>query len=216
MGTISLLLIEDHVMMREGLRSIFENDDNFIILGEANNGLEALHLLRKKSVDVVLTDINMPVMDGVEFMKKVRQEFPNQAVIALTMLGENQHIKLMLKAGANGYLLKNCGTRELKMAIEKVHNGEKYFANQVTEAIMQNLSGQISSSVDYEIPLSKREHQVLHLIMKEFSNQEIADKLFISTRTVEAHKRNLLDKIGAKNIAGLVKYALDKRLFEDI
>jgi DNA-binding NarL/FixJ family response regulator len=122
----------------------------------------------------------------------------------------------MLKAGVNGYLLKNCGISELKKAIEKVKNHETYYSPEVTEIIMQNLSGKKSSKTSFEVPLSNREMEVLHLITKEYSNQEIADKLFISPRTVDAHKRNLLDKTGSKNIAGLVLYAVEKRLFEDM
>ena len=163
MKSISLLLIDDHQMVREGLRSIFDDDDRYSVAGEANNGIEALNFLKRNKVDVVLTDISMPAMDGVTFMKAVKKELPNQLVIALTMLGESQHIKQMLKAGANGYLLKNCGTKELKKAIEKVYGGESYFAPEVTEIVMQNLSGQKTSNVALEVPLSSREIEVLHL-----------------------------------------------------
>jgi DNA-binding NarL/FixJ family response regulator len=216
MKPTTLLLIDDHQMVREGLKSIFEGDGSFQVVGEAGNGEAGICFLRKQQVDVVLTDINMPHMDGVGFMTAVRKEFPEQQVIALTMMGESQHIKQMLKAGVNGYLLKNCGIAELKKAIEKVRNNETYYSPEVTEIIMQNLSGKKSLKMTMEVPLSNREIEVLHLITKEFSNQEIADKLFISPRTVDAHKRNLLDKTGSKNIAGLVLYAVEKRLFEDI
>jgi DNA-binding NarL/FixJ family response regulator len=216
MNRISILLVEDHQMVREGLRFIFEEDSDFEITGEAGSGLEGLNFIRKKKVDIILTDINMPVMDGVEFMKNLKKEFPDQKVIALTMLGEAQHIKKMLKAGVKGYLLKNCSTSELKKAIKRIYNNETYYSPEVTEVVMQNLSGTSNKKMSYDLPLSNRELEVLHLITKEYSNQEIANKLFISPRTVDAHKRNLLDKTGSKNVAGLVLYAVEKRLFEDI
>jgi DNA-binding NarL/FixJ family response regulator len=216
MKKITLLIIEDHRMVREGLKLIFEDEETFEVAGEAHNGVEGLKFLEKQSVDVILTDINMPVMDGVQFMKEVKTLYPDQSVIALTMLGESQHIKKMLSAGASGYLLKNCGGEELKNAIKKVYEGNTYYSPEVTEIIMENLSGGKKSKVAVEVPLSNREKEVLHLIVKEYSNQEIADELFISPRTVDAHKRNLLDKTGSKNIAGLVLYAVERRLFSDI
>lgn len=216
MEPTTLLLIDDHQMVREGLKSIIEGDDKYLVVGEASNGEGGICFLRKQNVDIVITDVNMPVMDGVGFMTAVRKEFPDQHVIALTMMGESQHIKQMLKAGVNGYLLKNCGIGELKKAIEKVKNSETYYSPEVTSIIMQNLSGKKPAKMSVEVPLSNREMEVLHLITKEYSNQEIADKLFISPRTVDAHKRNLLDKTGSKNIAGLVLYAVEKRLFEDL
>ncbi len=216
MGTITLLLIDDHQMVREGLKSIFDNDPTFKVIGEGSNGVEGLNFLKNNDVDVILTDINMPVMDGVEFVKALKKKSTKQLVIALSMLGEGQHIKQMLKAGANGYLLKNCGTDELKRAVERVFQGESYFSPEVTEIIMQDLSGKKAGKVVLDVPLSKREIDVLHLITKEYTNHEIADELFISSRTVDAHKRNLLDKTGSKNIAGLVLYAVEKRLFNDL
>jgi len=215
MKTTKLLLVDDHKMVREGLKSVLEKE-NFHIVAQANNGAEALNILRVSSVDVVLSDINMPKMDGVELMKNIKKEFPDQKVIALTMLGESQHIKQMLKAGASGYLLKNSSVKEIKKAIEEVINNQIYYSPEVTQIIMDNLTGKKQSKMAMEVPLSSREMEVLHLIVKEQTNQEIADKLFISSRTVDAHKRNLLEKTGSKNVAGLVIYAMEKRLFDDV
>ncbi len=215
MEPTKLLLVDDHKMVREGLKSVLEKE-GFKIVAQANNGIEALNILKVSRVDIVLTDINMPKMDGVELMRNIKAEYPDQKVIALTMLGENQHIKQMLKAGASGYLLKNSSIREIKSAIEEVMIGKIYYSHEVTQIVMDNLMGKKGSNMVVDIPLSTRELEVLHLIIKEYSNQEIADKLFISTRTVDAHKRNLLEKTGSKNIAGLVVYAVEKRLFEDV
>ncbi len=215
MNEIRLLVVDDHKMVREGLRSVLEDEENFRIVNEASNGIEAMKMLEKADVDVVLTDISMPKMDGIELMKEIKKAYPEQKVIALTMLGEAQHIKQMLQAGAAGYLLKNCGSRELKRAIHAVNNGENYYSPEVQEVVMDYLSGMKKSRMSIDLPLTDREKEILHLIMKEYSNQEIAEKLFISQRTVDAHKRNLLAKTGTKNIAGLVLWALEKRLFDD-
>ena len=216
MEKINLLLVDDHNMVREGLKSIFENDEQYHVAAEATNGVDALNTLKNLRVDVILTDISMPQMDGVEFTKAVKKAYPDQKVIALTMLGESQHIKHMLKAGVSGYLLKNCGSKELKKAIARVMDGETYFSPDVSQIILNDLSGKKQARMATEIELSEREIEVLHLIIREYTNQEIADTLFISPRTVDAHKRNLLDKTGSKNIAGLVLYAVEKRLFDDI
>jgi DNA-binding NarL/FixJ family response regulator len=135
------------------------------------------------------------------------------------MMNDNQFIKQMLAAGALGYILKNSGEEEIKKALRKVNAGESYYSAEVAETVMQNMmKGGIkrSNKLVVDLPLTSREEEVLHLIIKEYTNQEIADELFISPRTVDAHKRNLLEKTGSKNIAGLVLYAIEKNLFEDL
>uniref|UniRef100_UPI004048E5F4 response regulator transcription factor n=2 Tax=Roseivirga sp. TaxID=1964215 RepID=UPI004048E5F4 len=134
------------------------------------------------------------------------------------MLSETQHIKKMLNYGIQGYLLKSSGEEEIKKAILEVAQGETYYSKEVTTIIMNNLRGEKAkgSRMALEVPLTLREKEVLHLIVKEYSNQEIGDELFISVRTVDAHKRNLLEKTGAKNVAGLALYAIEKRLFDDV
>ncbi len=216
MKKIEILIADDHKMVREGIRSVIENTPDIVITDEVSNGVEALIKLEKNKYDIILTDISMPKMDGVELMKEITKKYPGLKVIALTMMGEGQHIKQMLKSGAKGYLLKNCGSNELITAIKKVSKGENYYSHEVTQIIMNQLSGKKSQRMSTEVPLTSRELEVLHLILKEYSNQEIADALFISSRTVDAHKRNLIEKTGSKNIAGLVLYAVEKRLFEDI
>jgi DNA-binding NarL/FixJ family response regulator len=158
-------------------------------------------------------------MDGIELVKNIiggsSYDFK---IIALTMLSETQHIKKMLNYGIQGYLLKTCGEEEIKKAIVEVAKGGTYYSQEVTTIIMNNLRGEKAkgSRMSLEIPLTPRETEVLHLIVREYSNQEIGDELFISVRTVDAHKRNLLEKTGAKNMAGLALYAIEKRLFDDI
>lgn len=219
MNTIKIILVDDHKMVREGIKTYLAEDELFEIVGEAENGQECLDQLEQVYADMVLTDLNMPVMDGLDLTKEIQKRYPGMKIIALTMMGESQHIKQMLAEGALGYLLKNCGSDELKMAIKSVMNGGTYYSPEVTKIIMNNIrrvKPKLDSKVAVEMPLTDREKQVLRLILKEYSNQEIAEELFISVRTVDAHKRNLLDKTGSKSVAGLVMYAVDRQLFEDI
>ena len=209
---IELMLVDDHKVVRDGLKYYFENHPQYKIVDEAANGKEALEKLEKRSFDLIITDISMPLMDGLELMRRIREKDVNQPVIALTMLGESQHIKQMLALGVNGYILKNAGEEEILKAIDRVMNGESYYSYEVTQAILNDLTGKKlkpKQRLTLETPLSDREKEVLKLIVEEMSNQEIADKLFISVRTVDAHKRNMLEKTGAKNIAGLVMYAVE-------
>jgi len=216
---MKILLVDDHKLIRDAIRSYMDDDPEFEVVDEAGNGQEALILLKSISVDVVMIDISMPVMDGIECAQEISTSYPEIKILALSMMNDNQFIKKMLAAGASGYILKNSGEAEIKKAITAVYNGETYFSAEVNETVMQNmLKGGIkrNSKLVVDLPLTSREKEVLHLIIKECSNQEIADKLFISPRTVDAHKRNLLEKTGSKNTAGLVLYAIEKNLFDDL
>ena len=208
-----LLIVDDHRLIRQGIAQFLENDEKYVISGEAADGLDSLEFLENNSVDLILADISMPHMDGIELTKEVTKKYPDVKVVAITIMNDNNHIKKMLNAGAKGYVLKNCSESELKKAIDTVMAGDTYYSPQVTETVMSSMNKK--SRYDNMI-LTTREKEVLELIVKEHSNQEIADKLFIGLRTVDAHKRNLLEKSGAKNIAGLVVYAINNNLVSDI
>lgn len=214
---IKVLLVDDHRLIRDGIRFYLEKEEHDItIAGEANDGKQALIFLEKNpdNVDIMLTDISMPEMNGVELATEVNKRFPSVKIIALTMIKDSQYIKQMLQAGASGYLLKNAREKEIVDAVKAVYKGESYYAQEATKAIMDFMS---KKKQDNDIvAISKREKEVLRLIIDELSNQEIADKLFISIRTVEAHKRNLMEKTNSKTMAGLVKYAINNFLFEDL
>lgn len=201
-------------MIIDGLKGYLDNPELFDVRGTAENGLDALEQLMSISVDVILTDIQMPYMDGIEFIKKIKLDKPDQKIIVLTMFNEAQYIKKMLQLGASGYVLKSASKSELTQAIDFVHTGGQYYSPEVTEVIMNKLRGN-QPAVSMVTELTDREKEILYLILKQQSNQEIGDELFISSRTVEAHKRNLLEKTGSKNVAGLVIYAIDNHLFED-
>ncbi len=209
----NILVVDDHQIIRDGIRFYFENDQEFIIKDEAENGVQALDYLKEDTYDIVLTDINMPVMDGLELMKNIREIYPEQKVLVLSMYNEAAHINKMIAMGANGYILKKSNKVELVHAINQILGGENHFSDEVFQAIVQNIAGKRPKQrLTIETELSDREKEVLVLIANEYTNQEIADKLFISIRTVETHKRNLLEKTGCKNVAGLVMYAVERNL----
>ncbi len=216
---MKILLVDDHRLIRDAIHSYMEGDAEYEVVGEASHGQEAIRTLEETKVDVVLMDINMPIMGGLECTKEIVKRWPNIKVLTLSMMSDNQHIKQMMGAGASGYILKNCTEKELKKAIKTVFEGDTYYSSEVTEIVMTNLmknNPTKTSNLVVDMPLTDREKEVLELIIKEFTNNEIADKLFISNRTVDAHKRNLLEKTGAKNIAGLVMYAINNQIFEDL
>ncbi|MGL1888042.1 MAG: response regulator transcription factor [Reichenbachiella sp.] len=215
---LKIVLIDDHKMIREGIKSFLVENDSYEIVGEAADGIEGLQLIEEVSPDLVLTDILMPNMNGIEMTEKLFEEERNVKVVALTMLNENQHIKQMMKAGASGYLLKNCTEDELNEAITEVVAGNTYYGDDVKDTILNMVASKPSAKtrVSYEIPLTDRELEILHLICKEYTNKEISDELFIGMRTVDAHKRNLLEKTGCKNVAGLVVYSIERNLFTDL
>jgi len=216
---MKILLVDDHRLIRDAIRSYMEDDADYEVVGEASQGQEAIRTMEETEVDVVLMDINMPIMDGLECTKEIVKRWPHIKVLTLSMMSDNQHIKQMMGAGASGYVLKNCTEKELKKAIKTVYDGDTYYSAEVTEVVMVNLMKNNStktSNLVVDMPLTEREKEVLELIIKEHTNNEIADKLFISNRTVDAHKRNLLEKTGSKNIAGLVMYAINNQLFEDL
>lgn len=211
---IRIMLVDDHKVVRDGIKYYFEDQPDCEVVQEAGNGLEALEVLKESPVDIVITDISMPEMDGIGLLKAIRETMPDQKVIALTMLSEVQHVKEMISHGVNAYLLKNCNEEEILKAVREVQSGSTYFAKDVTQSLIDDLAGKRrpKQRLTIETPLSAREKEVLKLIAMEHTNQEIADKLFISVRTVDSHKRNLLEKTGAKNIAGLVMYAVEHSL----
>ncbi|MEH0156718.1 response regulator transcription factor [Limibacter armeniacum] len=212
-----IMLVDDHKVIRDGIRSYFDDDPNYVVVIEAGSGEEALRLLKQVQVDIVIIDINMEEMDGITCTKQIVDNYEHINVIALTMLNEPQVIKQMMDAGAHAFLLKDCGKKELISALDTVRNGDIYYSNTATHTIMSSIGKKRASQTNTskDIPLTPREKEVLMLITNEFSNKEIADTLFISMRTVDAHKRNLLEKTGSKNIAGLVKYALSLGIHEN-
>jgi len=213
MANIKVILVDDHQIVRDGIKLMLEPQAGIDVVGEAGKGTEVLDQLKNQHVDVVVMDINMPEKDGIIATKEIKEEYPNVKVLALTMSNDDSHVRQMVQAGASGYIMKSAGRQELTKAIHDVMEGKHYFSDQATESIMMDLvKNKGKSSVQDEVHITEREKEVLSLIVKEYTNQEIAEKLFISPRTVDAHRRNLLQKTGARNTAGLVTYAFQHGL----
>ncbi|KXX68301.1 response regulator transcription factor [Flammeovirga sp. SJP92] len=213
---IKIFLVDDHEMIREGLKTYFEKSSEIECIGEAENGVDCLEKLKSSQPDIVVTDLNMPEMDGIELAKQMSSLHPDIKVLGLTMMDDHRHVKQFLAEGASGYLLKDCKQEELLMAIKTVSTGGTYFSPKVTEIIINSIqkTKPHAKRMVAEVKLSKREKEVLELILKEYSNTEIAEALFVSMKTVEAHKRNLLVKTGSKNIAGLILYVIGTNLID--
>jgi two-component system response regulator NreC len=206
MNKTNILLTDDHQIIIDGLKSLLKNSDEINVLAEANNGREALRILGILSVDVVLLDIDMPVMNGIDALKEIRKHYRDVKVIILSMHNEAGMIKSLIELGANGYLLKSCTQDELIGAITNVAAGHSYFSTDVTLALLNPAT---TSNPDKKNEwLTERETEILKLIAAGFSNKEIGDRLFISHRTVDTHRTNLMKKLDVSNIAGLISYAI--------
>lgn len=212
---ITVLIADDHSVFREGLGILISNDEQIKVIGNAGNREEIFRYLSDTHVDVILMDIDLGKDNGIDITKEVKKENPNVKVLALSMHEEGTYIFKMLEAGANGYLLKNTSSAELINAIKTVHGGDPFFSQQVSAKLLQQIQGKKElSKMTASAPLTRREKEILSLIAEEYSNSEIAEKLFISIRTVDTHKRNLIEKLNVKNTAGLVKYAIKNGFIE--
>lgn len=209
---ISLMLVDDHQLLIDGIKSTIDENDGIRVVAEANNGKEALDVLKKTRVDVVLMDINMPVMDGLECTRIIIQEYPGIKVIALSQYPEKRFVKTMMKNGASGYLLKDASKSELVSAIKKVFAGEHY----INERLFKGIRFAPVKSLENKLfpEFSDRQKEILKLICQEYSTQEIAKELNISSHTVETHRGNLLTKAGVKNVAGLVRWAMENDIVQ--
>lgn len=205
---IKVIIADDHKMMIDGLLSILSDEKNIEIINVANNGEEVLKILETKNVDLVLTDINMPLMNGIELTINIKHSYPAIKVLALSMFGDIDHIQDMLNAGISGYILKNTGNKELIEAINTIANGGTYYDNEVAAEMMRSLTQNNVKKVAIEkVNLTDREIEIIKLIAKEMNNAAIGDALFISERTVESHRKNIYRKTNTTNIVGLLKFA---------
>ncbi len=210
---IAVIIVDDHTLFRNGLKILLDNFENIKIVGEASDGKEYLDKIHTIKADIVLMDINMPVMDGIEATKKSLVKFPDLKIIALSMYGDAEYYYKMIDAGVKGFLLKNSDIKEVVDAIEKVNIGENYFSQELLYNVVKNINP-IEKTKKQKVKLSKREIEVLKQICKGLSNQEIADVLSISKRTVDKHRANLLSKTLSKNTASLVMYSIENKLVD--
>lgn len=212
MDTIRIALVDDHALFRNGLKLLLDNIKNFKVVTEAQNGKEFVDQLSPDNApDVVLMDINMPIMNGIEAAKAATARVPQLKIIALSMFGEEDYYYEMINAGAKGFLLKNSDINDVTTAIEQVMMGNSYFSQEVLYNVIRKFQPHKEEELD-TATLSKRELQVLQGICRGLSNQEIADALFLSKRTVDKHRSNLLSKTNSKNTANLIMYAIKNKI----
>lgn len=210
MSKIRILIADDHQMFRAGIINLLKNEPEFEIAGEASEGDEAVRLAVCLKPDVVLMDINLPVLDGISATIQIIAENPESKILVLTSFEDEEFILKMLKAGARGYILKEAPFEELVLAVKTIAKGSSYFTKEISAKLFARLeqSEKISQNraAQEKMNLTKRELEVLEYVATELTNKEIAAMLFISPRTVETHRRNLIHKLKVKNTAGLVKY----------
>ena len=212
---IKIALVDDHSLFRNGLAGLLSQNDNYDVVASVGSGEEFLELLPTLDVDVVFMDISMPGIDGAETTRRSLVERPELHIITLSMYGDDHYYTRMVESGASGFLLKDSDIEEVYAAVDSVVAGDSYFSTSLLGSLTRHMS---RTTVDVEAAddeaLSEREIEILVEVCRGLSNQEIADKLFISKRTVDKHRANILDKTGCKNTANLVVFAIKNRLVE--
>lgn len=208
-----VLIADDHQMFVDGLKSLLEEEKELRVVGEAKNGLEVLEICDQEEVDIVIMDINMPLMDGIQTSRELSKKHPSVKILGLSMYNDRDYISDILKAGALGYVLKNTGKENLLNAIATLQSGSNYLSEEVSKTLLSSFIKNVPFEQATE-KLSDREKEVLECIASGLTTQEIGEKLFISKNTVETHRKNLLYKLKARNTAELVNNAYKQRLIQ--
>ncbi|MCX7866728.1 response regulator [Limisphaera sp. VF-2] len=210
-GPIRILVVDDHPVVRRGIRSCLQRQPGLVVVGEAADGKEALELIPAVQPDVVLTDLDMPRMDGLALTEAVRRQFPDVKVLILSMHANTEYILRILQSGARGYVSKEADPQELLQAIQAVYRGESFFSADVARLALQQMV--LSEGAASAVPeLTPRERQVLIGIAEGLSNKQIAERLGVGIRTVETHRQHIMEKLGIHTVAGLTRYAVAKGL----
>jgi DNA-binding NarL/FixJ family response regulator len=208
----TILIADDHRLLREGLRALLERD-GFEVVGEADNGRSAVRLAKQLQPDIVITDIAMPDLNGVEATRQICAEAPRSKILALSMHTESRFVLGILEAGASGYLLKDAAFEELSVAIKALLKGQTYLSPAVADVVVRHSLGRLEPKKRTpQARLSQREQEVLQLIAEGKSTREIAAMLYVSVKTVETHRKQIMDKLNIHSIAGLTKYAVREGL----
>ncbi len=208
--TISLAIVDDHQIVIDGLKSLLDGHHRFVVQLESTQPVKMLEQLREQSVDILLTDVMMPLMNGADLAKEVHKKFPTVKILALSMSGQGELVNKMIEdANIAGYVLKNIGKQELVGALEKIAGGGIYFSEEVLAEMTR--ASQLKQE-NIAINLTVREVEIIQLIEKELNNKAIADRLFLSERTVETHRKNIFRKTRTNSLIGLIKYAYEHKL----
>lgn len=211
---IRLIIADDHEIFRNGFKLLLRDQGDLELIGEAENGKQLLELVDTNLPDLVITDIKMPVMDGVEATRALHEKYPFLGVIALSMFNEDELVVDMLEAGARGYLLKNTNKNELLTAAKAVHEGNVYYCSATSSKLVEMIRESRFNPYKHKtrVQFTPREIEVIKLVCKEYTNKEIASALGLSSRTVESYKENIQEKIGAKNAVGIAMYAMKNKI----
>jgi two-component system response regulator NreC len=207
--TIRIQLADDHMITREGLKALIQNEKNMEIVAEVDNGRSAVEKAVSLIPDVIIMDINMPGLNGIEATKQILAQHPQIKIIALSMFSERRYVMGMLKAGVSGYLLKDCAFNELLNAIKTVLKGSRYLGQQITDIVMDDLlNDRPAEELSLNTSLSGREREVLQMIAEGTSSIQIATRLHVSEKTISTHRRKIMTKLNINSIAGLTKFAV--------
>ena len=210
---LRMMIVDDHQMFIDGVKSLLRKEESIEIIAQANSGHEALERLKQQEVDFVITDINMPGMSGTELAAKIKQQYPEIKVLVLSMFNEIEIINEILRSEAEGYILKNTGKDELLEAINHIRDDGTFYSNEVVKLMMASTK-QTKQRTENQQLLTNREMEILKLVCEEYSTADIAETLFISPRTVETHRKNIMHKTGCKTLVGLIKFAIANQLVE--
>ncbi|UCH59422.1 MAG: response regulator transcription factor [Anaerolineales bacterium] len=215
MTTIRILLADDHTIVREGIRSLLEDEEDMSVVGEAEDGHTAIRITHQLKPDVILMDIAMPLLNGLEATRRIKEDYPEAKVLILTMHENEEYIRQVLASGAMGYILKDAAARDLLGAIRTVHKGEMILSPAVTRLVIEDYLrwGDLQPEKNSTI-LSPREREVLQLIAEGYTNKQIAEILTISIKTVQTHRMNLMKKLDLHDRGELIKYAIQKKIIE--
>lgn len=211
--TVHIMVVDDHAIVQEGLCSLIEELPDYTVTSKAANGREAIDMACREQPDIIIMDLSMPEMNGIDATSQILKEIPSCKVIILSMYSDKRYIIGSFQAGASGYLLKECAFNELQRALDAVRCGQTYLSPSIAATVIHDYRHRLITEATEE-ELTTKEREVLQLLAEGYSAREIADKLFVSVKAVESRKRKINQKLGISNLAGLVKYAIREGLTE--
>lgn len=215
MDKIRLVLADDHTILRDGIRALLEDQSDMLVVGEAEDGRQTVQLTHELRPEIVLMDIGMPLLNGLEATRQIKRDHPDIQVLVLTMHENEEYIREVLAAGASGYVLKQAAASELVAAIRAVHRGEAVLSPVITRVVIQDyLRSEAAQPVTASNELTSREREVLQLIAEGHTSKEIAEMLYLSVKTVQAHRTSLMQKLDLHDRGDLIKYAIQKKIIE--